>query len=123
MSSVPLSRSTIFDAGPGEAPPVPETVAATGLSPEFIVDLLLKTLYVQGARTGQHLTDVVRLPFAFVDEQLMGLQQRRLAEVRSTAGATGPAKRWPRASTSVRPRCRWTSTAPGSSARASATST
>jgi predicted ATPase with chaperone activity len=68
------------------APPTPETVAATGLSGEFIVDLLLKTLYVQGARTGQHLTDVVRLPFDFVDDQLLSLQQRRLVEVRGTSG-------------------------------------
>ena len=57
-------------------------MAATGLSPEFIVDLLLKVLYVQGARTGQHLTNTVRLPFDFVDDQLLSLQQRRLVEVR-----------------------------------------
>ena len=56
MSSLPLSRPTAFDTGPGDAPPVPDTVASTGLSPEFIVDLLLKTLYVQGARSGQHLS-------------------------------------------------------------------
>jgi predicted ATPase with chaperone activity len=68
------------------APPPPETVEATGLSPEFIVDLIIKTLYVQGARTGQHVTNVVRLPFDFVDDQLLSLQQRRLVEVRSTSG-------------------------------------
>jgi predicted ATPase with chaperone activity len=67
-------------------PPVPESVGDTGLSEEFIVDLLLKTLYVQGARTGQQLTASVRLPFAFVDDRLMSLQQRRLAEVRGTTG-------------------------------------
>jgi predicted ATPase with chaperone activity len=76
------------DADPYDAPspPPPETVAATGLSTEFILDLLLKTLYVQGARSGQHLTNVVRLPFDFVDDQLLSLQQRRLVEVRSTSG-------------------------------------
>jgi hypothetical protein len=37
----------------GLEPPVPESVRDTGLSEEFILDLLLKTLYVQGARTGQ----------------------------------------------------------------------
>jgi predicted ATPase with chaperone activity len=67
-------------------PPVPESVRDTGLSEEFIFDLLLKTLYVQGARTGQQLTASVRLPFAFVDDRLMSLQQRRLAEVRGTTG-------------------------------------
>jgi predicted ATPase with chaperone activity len=74
------------DLAGSPAPPPPETVAATGLSPEFLFDLLLKTLYVQGARTGQHLTNVVRLPFDFVDDQLLSLQQRRMVEVRSTSG-------------------------------------
>ena len=64
----------------------PRRVEDTGLSEEFIVDLLLKTLYVQGARTGQQLVEAVRLPFAFVDEQLLSLQQRRLVEVRGTSG-------------------------------------
>ena len=67
-------------------PPVPETVQDTGLSAEWIVDLLIKTLYVQGGRTGQQLTETVRLPFAFVDDQLVSLQQRRLVEVRGTTG-------------------------------------
>ena len=67
-------------------PPPPHTVAETGLTEEFITDLLLKTLYVQGARTGQQLVDVVRLPFEFVDKRLLDLQQRRLCEVRGTTG-------------------------------------
>ncbi len=87
MSSIPMSRfAADMDSSGSHAPPTPETVAATGLSGEFIIDLLLKTLYVQGARTGQHLTDVVRLPFDFVDDQLLSLQQRRLIEVRGTSG-------------------------------------
>ena len=67
-------------------PPVPESVRDTGLSEEFIVDLLLKTLYVQGARTGSQLVTAVRLPFAFVDDRLLSLQQRRLVEVLGTSG-------------------------------------
>ncbi len=87
MSSIPISpRRAAADPHGSAAPQPPETVAATGLSPEFIVDLLLKVLYVQGARTGQHLTNTVRLPFDFVDDQLLSLQQRRLVEVRSTSG-------------------------------------
>src|SRR5215212_7044025 len=87
MSSIPMTplRPDV-DPYDSPAPVPPQTVADTGLSTEFIVDLLLKTLYVQGARTGQHLTNAVRLPFDFVDEQLLSLQQRRLVEVRSTSG-------------------------------------
>jgi hypothetical protein len=64
-------------------PRQPRTLEDTGLSQEFITDLLLKMLYVQGALTGQTLTDRVALPFPFVDDQLLSLQQRRM--VRSAA--------------------------------------
>jgi predicted ATPase with chaperone activity len=88
--SAPISASLPYGPAPEELehprPSVPETVEATGLSAEFIVDLLIKTLYVQGGRTGQHLTEAVKLPFAFVDDQLLSLQQRRLVEVRGTTG-------------------------------------
>ena len=67
-------------------PPVPETVADTGLLVDAIRDLILKTLYVQGARSGHHLSEFLRLPFALVDEQLLTLQQRRFVEVRGTTG-------------------------------------
>src|ERR1051325_4792255 len=68
-------------------PPLPERIEASGVSVEFVVHLLLKTLYVQGARTGQQLMETVKLPFPFVDDMLLGLQQRRLTEVRGTSGA------------------------------------
>jgi hypothetical protein len=55
-----------------------------------VQELLLKVLYAQGARLGQQLADTVCLPFTLVDEQLQTLQQRRLVEVRGTAG-TGAA--------------------------------
>jgi hypothetical protein len=65
---------------------MPDTLAATGLGAEFVIDLLLKTLYVQGVRTGQQLVETIRLPFTFVDDQLLTLQQRRFVEVRGTTG-------------------------------------
>ncbi len=68
-------------------PPVPDSVADTGLTPEAITDLLLKILYVQGARTGNQLMDVICLPFPIVDDRLLDLQQRRFVEVRGTVGA------------------------------------
>jgi len=62
-------------------PPVPVTTADTGLTPGLISDLILKTLYSLGSRTGEQLRAFVRLPFAILDEQLVELQQRRLIEV------------------------------------------
>jgi predicted ATPase with chaperone activity len=67
-------------------PPLPKTLADTGLSEEVVVDLMLKALYLQGARTGQQLMETIRLPFSFLDDQLLSLQQRRLVEVRGTRG-------------------------------------
>jgi len=55
-------------------PRAPSSLRETGLTAEMVVDLLLKILYVQGARTGQQLTDGIRLPFDLVDEQLLWLQ-------------------------------------------------
>jgi hypothetical protein len=72
--------------GRSNRPPLPDTLAATGLGAEFVIDLLLKTLYVQGVRTGQQLMESIRLPFTFVDDQLLTLQQRRFVEVRGTTG-------------------------------------
>jgi len=83
VSPVVERRAPEFEAGP----PIPETVDETGLSPEGIAELILKTLYVQGARSGQELVDAIRLPFPIVDEQVVRLQHQRLVEVKRTVGA------------------------------------
>ena len=75
------------DGAPPACPIAPETIADTGLSPEAITELLLKTLYVQGARSGQELVEAMCLPFAIVDELLLTLQHQRLVEVKRTVGA------------------------------------
>lgn len=67
-------------------PPVPETLRDTGISQAALIDLILKTLYVQGARTGDQLTETLCLPFVRLDELLLQLQQRRFVEVRGTEG-------------------------------------
>jgi predicted ATPase with chaperone activity len=72
--------------GETQVPPAPVTVKDTGLTPETISDLVLKTLYVQGSRTGQQLTDTLCLPFDIVDESLVRLQERRFIEVLRTMG-------------------------------------
>jgi hypothetical protein len=67
-------------------PPTPATLAEAGLTPEVVIDLLLKVLYVQGARSGRQLTETLCLPFDLVDEQLLWMQERRFIEVRRTFG-------------------------------------
>jgi len=72
---------------PHGGPAPPESLADTGLSAEAVVELLLKTLYVQGARTGLELHREIRLPFSLLDDRLQDLQLRQLVEVRGTSGA------------------------------------
>lgn len=76
----PVERSV------SNVPQPPENLRETGLSAEAVVELVLKTLHVQGARTGQQLTNALCLPFDIVDEQLLQLQSRRFIEVVRTLG-------------------------------------
>lgn len=69
-----------------DRPLPPATIADVGIVPESIDELLLKTLYVQGAKTGRELTDAVALPFEIVDARLLGLQDQRKIEVVATVG-------------------------------------
>jgi predicted ATPase with chaperone activity len=73
-------------ASDAAVPPSPMTLGDTGLTAGFVQELVLKVLYTHGPRRGQEISDTVRLPFALVDEELQTLQQRRLVEVRGTAG-------------------------------------
>jgi len=70
-------------------PPPPERIEDTGLTEEFISELILRTMYVQGAQLGRALSDSIRLPFILIDDMLLTMQQRRLVEVR---GVTGPGR-------------------------------
>jgi predicted ATPase with chaperone activity len=76
-------------AGAPAVPRVPDTIRDTGLSQEMIVDLILKTLYIQGARTGQQLTEFLGLPFPLLDDEILTLQQRRIVEVKGAGGGGG----------------------------------
>jgi hypothetical protein len=70
------------------SPPVPESLAATGLGAGFVGDLLLKVLHLRGASTGAELAAAIRLPFVILDDVFLDLVKRRLVEVRSGAAIT-----------------------------------
>jgi predicted ATPase with chaperone activity len=88
MSAMPAvsSSDSQMHQRRGDVPPAPDTLSDTGLTADFVRDLLLKTLYVQGTRTGQQLSEFVSLPFSLIDDELLTLQQRRFIEVRGTHG-------------------------------------
>jgi predicted ATPase with chaperone activity len=72
---------------PDELKPMPpQTLKDVGLVPESIDDLLLKMLYVQGAKTGREITEALALPFDIVDARMLGMQEQRLLEVVATVG-------------------------------------
>ncbi len=68
------------------APPVPQSIEATGLKPSYVSDLILKTLYRFGALSGEMLSRRILLPYSLLDDQILALQQRKMMEVRGTEG-------------------------------------
>lgn len=68
------------------APKMPKSLEDTGLSETMIEDLVLKALYNKGARTGNDLRKLIKLPFSLLDTHLQDLQQRRLIELRGSGG-------------------------------------
>src|SRR5215210_5080934 len=57
-------------AGAPEAPTAPESLHQAGLSLNFLNDLLMRTLYVQGVMLGLDLARNVCLPFKVIEDSL-----------------------------------------------------
>ncbi len=82
----PASHSSLFDiphAAP--SPRAPATIEETGLAPDQLSQLLVKTLY-GGEASGLTIADRLRLPFAMLEPLVEHLRAEHLMEVR---GATG----------------------------------
>ena len=70
-------------------PPPPATLAETGLHPDTLSQLMLKTL-VSGEASGTALSDKLRLPYSVLESLLQHARVEKLIEVRGAAG-TGSA--------------------------------
>src|SRR5882757_9092235 len=68
-------------AGVPEAPTAPDSLKQAGLSLNFLNDLLLRTLYVQGVMLGLDLARTVCLPFKVIEESLKFLKDEKCVEV------------------------------------------
>jgi len=79
--STPL---TALDPSTPGAPQAPRTIGETGLSPAFLSDLALKTLYYQNEMRGSEIADALRLPLMVVEESLESLKREKLIEVKGT---------------------------------------
>src|SRR5918993_267359 len=66
-------------------PPPPATLAETGLHPDTLSQLLLKTL-VGGEASGSGLADKMRIPYSVLDALIQHARVEKLIEVRGTSG-------------------------------------
>jgi hypothetical protein len=99
-------------------PKAPETIEATGLSPSFLLELLIKIIHYAEAATPTHLARVIGLPRHQVDDLLEALKASRLCEVMSSSEGISSAPRYRlseagglRAEQALK-RCRYAGTAP-----------
>jgi hypothetical protein len=67
-------------------PPPPTTIEETGLQPDALAQLLLKTL-VAGEASGSALSEKLRVPFSVLDTLIQHARIEKLVEVRGTSGA------------------------------------
>src|SRR6266480_3262618 len=68
-------------AGVPDAPTAPDSLRQAGLTLNFLNDLLLRTLYVQGVMLGLDLARHVCLPFKVIEESLKFLKDEKCVEV------------------------------------------
>jgi predicted ATPase with chaperone activity len=80
------SGSSEDDATAPTLPRAPKSVEATGLSPSFLLELLLKIIHYAETATAARLARVIGLPRKQVNELLDALKTSRLCEVTSSSG-------------------------------------
>ncbi|MEL6219496.1 MAG: AAA family ATPase [Pseudomonadota bacterium] len=68
-------------------PRPPQTLAETGLDPEFLADLLVKTIYKLNIGLPSEMSDAVKLPIPLVDKLIQIAAEKRLLEVKGQDGA------------------------------------
>jgi hypothetical protein len=76
-----------------EPPAPPATVAETGLHPDVLAQLMLKTL-LNGEATGTALAEAMRLPYSVLDTLIQHARVEKLVEVRGATGTGTAAYRY-----------------------------
>lgn len=71
-----------YESNPApEAPTSPETLREAGLTPSFLSDQLLRTLYVRGPQLGRDLAQYLCLPFKVIKDSLRFLKDEKTIQV------------------------------------------
>ena len=76
-----------------QCPPVPHSLEDTGLAPDHIEQLVIKSLY-GGELTGLVVADQLRLPFGIIEPLIERVRAERLVEVKGTVGSGSAAYRY-----------------------------
>jgi hypothetical protein len=84
-TSIEQDTPKVNTAGPAPAAP-PMTIAETGLHPDTLSQLLLKTL-IAGEASGTQLAESLRLPYSVLDALIQHTRVEKLVEVRGAGGA------------------------------------
>ncbi|MFL6280225.1 MAG: ATP-binding protein [Vicinamibacterales bacterium] len=86
MTSVAFAESRIGSAPIVPPPAPPNSIEETGLHPDTLAQLLLKTL-IAGEANGTGLADRLRVPYSVLDALIQHARVEKLVEVRGTSGA------------------------------------
>ena len=85
ISAVATAPSAAVRTHPAPPPP-PSTIEESGLHPDTLAQLLLKTL-IAGEASGTGLADRLRLPYAVLEALVQHARVEKLVEVRGATGA------------------------------------
>jgi predicted ATPase with chaperone activity len=94
----PLTSVQLSDARPPEKPqlpPRPRSIEETGLSLTYISDLMLRALYLIGEMSGQHMVDLLHLPYDnVIDQGIAYLRREQMCEIKGSGGIGEKAYRY-----------------------------
>ncbi len=79
---------------PTGIPPLPQTLEETGLDPDLLVQLIVKTLHYAGEAMGSEIAEDLRLPYFVLDPLFQFLRAEKLIEVRGVEGIEKGAYRY-----------------------------
>ena len=85
-SALAAESVSVASSDSSVAPAAPTSITQTGLSPDNVLGLLLKTLYT-GELSGMELSDKVKISYAILERILENARVEQLVEVRSATGA------------------------------------
>jgi hypothetical protein len=93
MSVAAAAAERPVGVGQPAPPPPPATIQETGLHPDTLAQLMLKTL-VNGEATGTGLAEAMRLPYSVLDTLIQHARVEKLVEVRGATGTGTAAYRY-----------------------------